>query len=102
MGSMGAMGAGGKERYGQADVKEESKYVPEGIEGQIVYKGPVAHEIFQLVGGLRSSMGYCGSKDIPIYQKKAKFVEITTSGMHESHPHNIQITKDAPNYKTRR
>jgi len=102
MGSMGAMGVGGKERYGQADVKEEAKFVPEGIEGQIVYKGPVAHEIFQLVGGLKSSMGYCGSKDIPTYQKKAQFVEITSSGMHESHPHNIQITKDAPNYKTRR
>ena len=102
MGSMGAMGAGGKERYGQADIKEEAKYVPEGIEGQIVYKGPVAHEIFQLIGGLRSSMGYCGSKNIPAYQSKAKFVEITSSGMHESHPHNIQITKDAPNYKTRR
>ncbi|MBU1017987.1 IMP dehydrogenase [Patescibacteria group bacterium] len=101
MGSMGAMGAGGKERYGQADVKEEAKFVPEGIEGQIVYKGPVAHEIFQLVGGLRSSMGYCGSKDIPALQQKARFVEITTSGMHESHPHNIQITKDAPNYKAR-
>lgn len=99
MGSMGAMGGGGKERYGQADVKEEAKYVPEGIEGQIVYKGPVAHEIFQLVGGLKASMGYCGSKDIPTFQKKAKFVRITGAGLHESHPHTIMITKDAPNYK---
>ncbi len=102
MGSLGAMGAGGKERYGQSDVSEEAKYVPEGIEGHIVYKGPVSHEVFQLVGGLRSSMGYCGSKDIPTYQKKAQFIEITPSGAQESHPHNIQITKDAPNYKTRR
>ena len=102
MGSMGAMGVGGKERYGQSDVKEEAKYVPEGIEGQIVYKGPVSHEVFQLVGGIKSSMGYLGSKDIPTFQKKAKFVQITSAGLHESHPHNIQITKDAPNYKTRR
>jgi IMP dehydrogenase len=102
MGSMGAMAGGGKERYGQADVKEEAKYVPEGIEGQIVYKGPVAHEIFQLIGGLKSSMGYCGSKDIPTYQKKAKFVQITSAGLHESHPHNIMVTKDAPNYKPMR
>ncbi len=102
MGSMGAMAGGGKERYGQFDVKEETKYVPEGIEGQIVYKGPLAHELFQLVGGLKSSMGYCGSKDIPTYQKKAKFVQITSAGLHESHPHNIMITKDAPNYKSMR
>ena len=99
MGSMGAMAGGGKERYGQADVKEEAKYVPEGIEGQIVYKGPVSHEIFQLVGGLKSSMGYVGSKDIPTFQKKAKFVQITSAGLYESHPHDIIITKDAPNYK---
>ncbi len=100
MGSMGAMSIGGKERYGQADVKEDAKFVPEGIEGQIVYKGPVAHELFQLVGGLKSSMGYCGSKDIPTFHKKAQFVQITGAGLHESHPHNILITKDAPNYKS--
>lgn len=99
MGSMGAMAGGGKERYGQADVKEEAKYVPEGIEGQIVYKGEVAHEIFQMVGGLRSSMGYLGAKNIADFHKKAKFVQITPAGLHESHPHNITITKDAPNYK---
>jgi len=100
MGSMGAMSGGGKERYGQADVKEEAKYVPEGIEGQIVYKGPVAHEIFQLVGGLRSSMGYVGARDIPAFHKKAKFVQITNAGLKESHPHDVIVTKDAPNYKT--
>ncbi len=99
MGSMGAMSGGGKERYGQADVKEEAKYVPEGVEGQIVYKGPVAHEIFQMVGGLRSSMGYLGAKDIPTFRKKAKFVRITNAGLQESHPHDVMVTKDAPNYK---
>jgi len=101
MGSMGAMAGGGKERYGQADVKEEAKYVPEGIEGQIVYKGPVAHEVFQLIGGLRSSMGYLGAKDIHTFQKKAKFVQITNAGLLESHPHTVMVTKDAPNYKSK-
>lgn len=101
MGSMGAMAGGGKERYGQAHVKEEAKYVPEGIEGQIVYKGPVAHEIFQLVGGIRSSMGYVGAKDIKDFQKKAKFVQITNAGLLESHPHDVMVTKDAPNYKSK-
>lgn len=99
MGSMGAMAGGGKERYGQSDVKEESKYVPEGIEGQIVYRGPVAHEIFQLIGGLKSSMGYVGAKDITAFQKKAKFVQITNAGLLESHPHDVMVIKDAPNYK---
>lgn len=100
MGSLGAMAGGGKERYGQADVEEETKYVPEGIEGQIVYKGSVAHEIFQMVGGLRSSMGYVGAKDIVTFQKKAKFVQITNAGLKESHPHDVTVIKDAPNYKT--
>ena len=100
MGSMGAMSAGGRERYGQADVKDETKFVPEGIEGQIVYKGPVSHEIFQLVGGLRSSMGYCGSKDIATFQKKSEFVRITSASLRESHPHDVQVIKDAPNYKS--
>ncbi len=99
MGSLGAMSGGGKERYGQADIKDETKYVPEGIEGQIVYKGPVAHEIFQMVGGLRSSMGYVGAKDIATFQKKAKFVQITNAGLKESHPHDVMVIKDAPNYK---
>lgn len=100
MGSLGAMSAGGKERYGQADVHDEAKYVPEGIEGQIIYKGEVAHEIFQLIGGLRSSMGYLGAKDIPTFQKKAKFVQITNAGLIESHPHDVIVVKDAPNYKS--
>ncbi|MFH1012257.1 MAG: IMP dehydrogenase [Candidatus Peregrinibacteria bacterium] len=100
MGSVGAMAGGGKERYGQPDVADESKYVPEGIEGQVVYKGPVAHEIFQLIGGLRSSMGYCGSKDISTFQKKVQFVQITAAGLQESHPHDVEVIKDAPNYKS--
>ena len=99
MGSLGAMQGGGKERYGQADVTDETKYVPEGIEGQLMYKGEVAHEIFQLVGGLRSGMGYVGAKDIPTFQRKAKFVHITNAGLLESHPHDVQVIKDAPNYK---
>jgi IMP dehydrogenase len=99
MGSLGAMSAGGKERYGQADVRDETKYVPEGIEGQLMYKGEVAHEIFQLIGGLRSGMGYVGARDIPEFQKKAKFVRITNAGLIESHPHDVQVIKDAPNYK---
>lgn len=100
MGSIGAMSVGGKERYGQSEVKDESKFVAEGIEGQIVYKGEVAHEVFQLVGGLKSSMGYLGSKDIPTFQKTATFVRITNAGLRESHPHDVQITKDAPNYRS--
>jgi IMP dehydrogenase len=99
MGSMGAMAGGGKERYGQADVKAAEKYVPEGIEGQIIYKGPVSHEIFQLVGGLKSSMGYSGSKNIAVFQKKAQMVRITSAGLRESHPHDVEVIKDAPNYK---
>jgi len=99
MGSLGAMQGGGKERYGQADVMEEAKYVPEGIEGQLMYKGEVAHEIFQLVGGLKSGMGYVGAKNVPEFQKKAKFVQISNAGLLESHPHDVQVIKDAPNYK---
>ncbi|MBI5412677.1 IMP dehydrogenase [Candidatus Peregrinibacteria bacterium] len=100
MGSIGAMNQGGKERYGQYDVLEVTKFVPEGIEGQTVYKGEVASEIYQLVGGLRSSMGYLGSKDIPTFQKKAKFVRISLASLRESHPHDVEIVKDAPNYRT--
>lgn len=100
MGSIGAMSQGGKERYGQSEVKDASKFVAEGIEGHTIYKGEVAHEIFQLIGGLKSSMGYCGSKNISEYQQKAKFVRISNAALKESHPHDIQIIKDAPNYKS--
>jgi IMP dehydrogenase len=95
MGSLGAMKDGSKDRYFQ---ENESKLVPEGIEGRVPYKGPLADTIFQLVGGLRSGMGYCGAKDIPSLQNDTQFIRITNAGLRESHPHDVQITKEAPNY----
>ncbi|RIV17286.1 IMP dehydrogenase [Alicyclobacillaceae bacterium I2511] len=95
MGSIGAMKAGGGERYFQ-DSKE--KLVPEGIEGRVAYRGSLAEILYQLVGGLRSGMGYCGTPSIPDLQENGKFVRITASGLRESHPHDVQITKEAPNY----
>ena len=100
MGSIGAMKAGGKERYAQANVNEDAKFVPEGIEGLILYKGKTATEIYQMIGGLRSSMGYQGAKTIPDMQKKAHFVQITSASMKESHPHDVLIAREAPNYRT--
>lgn len=99
MGSVGAMSEGGKERYGQADIQQEEKFVPEGIEGQTIYKGSVEGEIYQLVGGLKSSMGYQGAKNIAELHKKAKFVQISAASLRESHPHDIMISKEAPNYR---
>jgi len=96
MGSIGAMKAGSKDRYFQED---SSKLVPEGIEGRVPYKGSVAETVFQLIGGLRSGMGYCGAPDIRTLQETARFVRITPAGMSESHPHSVQITKEAPNYR---
>jgi IMP dehydrogenase len=98
MGSLGAMLRGSKDRYGQGDVKEVGKFVPEGIEGRTIYRGPVEKIIYQLTGGLRSGMGYVGAKTIPELAKKAQFVRITGAGFKESHPHTVTITKDAPNY----
>ena len=95
MGSLAAMAAGGKDRYFQEDAK---KFVPEGVEGRVPYKGALSETIFQLVGGLRSGMGYCGAKDIPTLQDTAEFIRITNAGLAESHPHDIYITKEAPNY----
>ena len=97
MGSLGAMAAGSKDRYFQEGAK---KLVPEGVEGRVPFKGPVADTIFQLVGGIRSGMGLCGCKDIPALHEKAQFVRITGAGLKESHPHDIYITKEAPNYST--
>lgn len=97
MGSLGAMnkGHGSSDRYFQAD---QRKFVPEGVEGRVPYKGPLADTTYQLIGGLRSGMGYTGCKDIPELHSKAQFVKITGAGLKESHPHDIQITKEAPNY----
>lgn len=95
MGSMGAMANGSKDRYFQEDNK---KLVPEGVEGRVPYKGPVADTVYQLLGGIKSGMGYCGCPNIEEMHSKAKFVKITGAGLKESHPHDIYITKEAPNY----
>ena len=95
MGSMGAMEKGSKDRYFQEDAK---KLVPEGIEGRVPYKGPAASTIFQMVGGLRASMGYCGCHTVKEMIENTQFIQITSAGLRESHPHDISITKEAPNY----
>ena len=95
MGSLGAMQAGSKDRYFQQNAK---KLVPEGIEGRIPYKGHVSDVLFQLIGGLRASMGYCGAKDIKAMNEETQFIQITGAGLRESHPHDVSITKEAPNY----
>lgn len=95
MGSLGAMACGSKDRYFQEGAK---KLVPEGVEGRVPFKGPVAETVFQLVGGIRSGMGYCGCVDIPTLHERSEFVRITGAGLKESHPHDIYITKEAPNY----
>lgn len=99
MGSIEAMKKGSKDRYFQAEVEEESKLVPEGIEGRVPYRGSLSSNIFQLIGGLRSGMGYVGCATIDELREKAQFIKITTSGLKESHVHNIIITKEAPNYQ---
>ena len=98
MGSITAMARGSADRYFQAEVKEQIKLVPEGIEGQTPYKGPAAPILHQLVGGVRASMGYVGAPTIAELQKRAKFVKITNAGLRESHVHDVQITREAPNY----
>lgn len=99
MGSIEAMKKGSKDRYFQDDVESELKLVPEGIEGRVPHKGPISSTIFQLIGGLRAGMGYCGAKNIPELHKNARFLKITSSGLRESHVHDVTITKEAPNYK---
>lgn len=99
MGSLGAMERGSRDRYFQEDEMETTKLVPEGIEGQVPYKGSLAGYIYQLVGGLRAGMGYCGAKDIETLRTQARFVEVTSAGIRESHPHDVAITKEAPNYR---
>ena len=98
MGSVGAMRHGSRDRYFQSDV-EEAKLVPEGIEGRVPYKGPVSETVHQLIGGLRAGMGYCGCADIAAMQTDAQFVRVTTAGLREAHVHDVQITKEAPNYR---
>ena len=100
MGSLGAMGQGSADRYFQGDVRDEKKYVPEGIEGRVAYKGALRDTIYQLVGGIRSGMGYCGALDLEQLRANAQFVQITAASLRESHPHDVTITKEAPNYKT--
>jgi len=99
MGSLGAMADGSADRYFQDGENNTDKFVPEGIEGRVAYKGSVLAILYQLVGGVRSSMGYCGCASIDAFREQAEFVEITSAGMRESHVHDVQITKEAPNYR---
>ncbi|MEG3171322.1 IMP dehydrogenase [Sphingomonas sp. ZB1N12] len=101
MGSVGAMGRGSADRYFQGDIKDQLKLVPEGIEGQVAYKGPARDVVHQLVGGIKAAMGYTGSATIPDLQARAEFVQITGAGLMESHVHDVTITREAPNYPTR-
>ena len=101
MGSLGAMARGSADRYFQKEVEDAMKLVPEGIEGQTPYKGPIHPVIHQLVGGLRAAMGYLGAADIAEFQKRARFVRITSAGSRESHVHDVMITREAPNYPSR-
>jgi len=99
MGSVGAMARGSADRYFQQEVKDSLKLVPEGIEGQVPYKGPVSGVLHQLVGGLRAAMGYVGAADLAELRDKAQFIRITSAGMRESHVHDVIITREAPNYQ---
>ena len=99
MGSLGAMGQGSRDRYGQADVKDVNKLVPEGIEGQVPYKGSLSFNIHQLVGGLRAGMGYLGCPDMAALHSKARFMQVTAAALREGHVHDVFITKEAPNYR---
>jgi IMP dehydrogenase len=101
MGSVGAMARGSADRYFQQDIKDQLKLVPEGIEGQVPFKGPVRDIVHQLVGGVKAAMGYTGSSSITELQKRARFVRITNAGLSESHVHDVSITREAPNYPTR-
>jgi IMP dehydrogenase len=97
MGSIGAMQKGSNDRYFQEGTAAD-KLVPEGIEGRVPFRGPIAGIVHQMMGGLRASMGYCGSENIKVFWEKAEFVEITSAGLKESHVHDVQITAEAPNY----
>ena len=99
MGSLGAMARGSADRYFQEEITESNKHVPEGIEGRVPYKGPIAPIVYQLVGGLKASMGYTGSSNIIEFKKNVQFIEITGAGLKESHVHDVTITREAPNYR---
>ena len=98
MGSLGAMVKGSADRYGQKSTTEKEKLVPEGVEGRVPYRGTLSEFVYQLVGGLRAGMGYCGARDIEGLKKNGRFVRVSAATVSESHPHDIQITKEAPNY----
>ena len=98
MGSVGAMARGSADRYFQQDIKDFLKLVPEGVEGQVPYKGPVGNVMHQLAGGLRAAMGYVGARNLSEFHEKAQFVRITGAGLRESHVHDVTITREAPNY----
>ena len=101
MGSVGAMARGSADRYFQQDIKDHLKLVPEGIEGQVPYKGPVANVLHQLTGGLRAAMGYVGAASLDELHEKAEFVRISGAGLRESHVHDVTITRESPNYPSR-
>jgi IMP dehydrogenase len=98
MGSVGAMARGSADRYFQAEVRDTLKLVPEGIEGQVPYKGPVGGVLHQLVGGLRAAMGYVGAENLAAFRERATFVRISNAGLRESHAHDVTITRESPNY----
>ena len=100
MGSLGAMARGSADRYFQEEITESNKHIPEGIEGRVPYKGPIAPIVYQLVGGLKASMGYTGSSNIIEFKKNVQFIEITGAGLKESHVHDVDITRESPNYPT--
>jgi IMP dehydrogenase len=98
MGRLGAMRRGSAERYSQGSVKAPEKLVPEGVEGRVPFRGPLAGFVHQLVGGVRAGMGYCGCASLADLRRDARFVRVTNAGLQESHPHDVQITREAPNY----
>jgi IMP dehydrogenase len=98
MGSAGAMTLGSSDRYGQASIKDTRKFVPEGVEGRVPYRGKLSEFVYQMVGGLRSAMGYCGSASLAEFRREARFVRVSGATVVENHPHDIQITKESPNY----
>jgi IMP dehydrogenase len=98
MGSLGAMVKGSSERYRQSGQDQLSKLVPEGVEGRVPFKGPLADYAYQLVGGLRAGMGYCGTKSISELRSEARFIKVSAATVRENHPHDIAITQEAPNY----